>query len=471
MTETRYNEMTFEVPTLEGTRAELQELETRFDDAADTSARVDAIRSWKGSLDRRSTWDALVDLRFHQDTGNAEFKSALDHKDALSPQLTELDVAFKQKLLNHADRAGLEAALGRQAFALWDADSRSFAPAITEDLATESRLTNEYTELLASARIEFAGQMLNLSTLGKYLVSDDRAEREGANLARWAWFDTRRGELDRIYDDLARLRHGMARKLELSDYVELGYLRMQRIDYDRADVDRLRAQIRDQIVPLCTDLREQQREMLGVDTLRFWDEDILSPGGNPRPKGDHDWMVARAQRMFDEMGHGLGEFFRVMTERGLLDLKSRDGKAGGGFCTAMPSYGVPFVFANFNGTQGDVEVLTHEIGHAFQAWCAPRTVAPGLLLADDGERRDSLDESRVPHVAVDGALLRGRRRALPPRAPHGLDPLPVLRHGGRTTSSTSCTSARTPAPPSATPCGRRWSAPTFRGATTAGTRT
>jgi M3 family oligoendopeptidase len=27
---------------------------------------------------------------------------------------------------------------------------------------------------------------------------------------------------------------------------------------------------------------------------------------------------------------------------------------------------MPFVYANFNGTKGDVEVFTHEIGHAFQ---------------------------------------------------------------------------------------------------------
>ena len=41
--------------------------------------------------------------------------------------------------------------------------------------------------------------------------------------------------------------------------------------------------------------------------------------------------------------------------------------------TYMPDFQAPFVFANFNGTSGDVDVITHECGHAFQ----------GYLTADD----------------------------------------------------------------------------------------
>jgi M3 family oligoendopeptidase len=57
-----------------------------------------------------------------------------------------------------------------------------------------------------------------------------------------------------------------------------------------------------------------------------------------------------------------------MAEGGFLDLETRATKAPGGFCTVMPTPGVPFVFANFTGTHGDATVLTHEIGHAFQMW-------------------------------------------------------------------------------------------------------
>ncbi|HTC81785.1 MAG TPA: M3 family metallopeptidase, partial [Acidimicrobiia bacterium] len=84
-------------------------------------------------------------------------------------------------------------------------------------------------------------------------------------------------------------------------------------------------------------------------------------------QGDHDWMLARAAEMFDAMGD-LGPFFRRMARGGFLDLADRTGKAGGGFCTSFPTEGMPFVFANFNGTKGDVEVFSHEMGHAFQSY-------------------------------------------------------------------------------------------------------
>ena len=48
-----------------------------------------------------------------------------------------------------------------------------------------------------------------------------------------------------------------------------------------------------------------------------------------------------------------------------MDVESRPGKSGGGYCTSLPKYRSPFIFANFNGTSHDVEVVTHEAGHAF----------------------------------------------------------------------------------------------------------
>jgi M3 family oligoendopeptidase len=116
------------------------------------------------------------------------------------------------------------------------------------------------------------------------------------------------------------------------------------------------------------DLRRRQAHALGLESLKFWDEGVHDPLGNPAPQGDHDWMIERARAMFDAMHPEIGGFFGLMVDAHLMDLKNREGKAGGGFCTAFPDFGVPFIFANFNGTKGDVEVFTHEIGHALQAY-------------------------------------------------------------------------------------------------------
>ncbi len=59
-----------------------------------------------------------------------------------------------------------------------------------------------------------------------------------------------------------------------------------------------------------------------------------------------------------------------MIDRNLMDLTTKPGKANGGYMTFIDDYKVPFIFSNFNGTSGDVDVLTHEAGHAYQAYRA-----------------------------------------------------------------------------------------------------
>ena len=261
-------------------------------------------------------------------------------------------------------------AIRNQAFALWDCDARGFDPVIQDDLVAASKTNGEYVELLAGAELDFRGEKYNLSSIGKHHVSADRDTRHDSQAAKWGWFADNADALDTKFDTLVKLRDGMAKKLGLKDFVELGYLNMSRIDYSREDVERLRNEVREKIVPLVSRIRQQQAQDLGIDKVAYWDEGVFDKQGDPAPKGDHDWMLVRAQEMFDDIGHGMGDFFRLMNDKGLLDLKAREGKAGGGFCTAFPNWGVPFIFANFNATKHDAVVFTHEVGHAFQNYCS-----------------------------------------------------------------------------------------------------
>ena len=363
----KFGEMNATVPNYDEIEAEFQGITARLESAEDAAGRAAALAEWDTSRRRLDSTISLIHLHFNQNTRDDAARQAREAMDELAPKLTALEVKMKRGLLEGGHRAEYEAHFGAQAFSLWEQNIRSFDPAIESDLVTESKLEAEYVELTAAAEIEFQGERYNLSEISKFNEDPDRDVRHGAQSAVWKWFGENGDELDRIYGDLVTLRHSMAKKLGLSSFTELGYLRMNRIDYNEADVDNFRAQVREFVVPLCARIREEQAKTLGVDSLRFWDEPIFDPKGNPAPKGDHDWMLQQAQTMFDQLGQ-LGEFFRLMEDRELLDLKCRDGKAGGGFCTSFPSYGVPYIFANFNGTKGDVEVFTHEAGHAFQCW-------------------------------------------------------------------------------------------------------
>lgn len=357
-----------ETPTIENVTAEYARINADLDRSKTTADKRAALQQWEDLRRRLESWSAITSLHFSQDTTNEAYKQAQEYRDELQPKLTALEIAMKRRLLNSEDRDELEQILGKQAFGLWSADVTTFEPAIEADLVQESKLVNQYVELLASAKIEFQGETLNLSGIRKYTQDSDRSIRHAAEEARWNFFDRHKSQLDSIYDRLVKLRHQMAQKLGYDNYIGLGYQRMQRIDYTAADVANYRDEVVAKVVPLAQKIIDRKAQKLDLERMYFWDEAVFDLQGNPQPQGDLNWMLQQAQKMFDALHPELGSFFAMMVAGNLVDLETRPGKAGGGFCTGFPTVGVPYIFANFNRTKDDVEVFTHEMGHAFQAW-------------------------------------------------------------------------------------------------------
>jgi M3 family oligoendopeptidase len=322
----------------------------------------DALRrSWK-------TWANVTRLRYSQDTRRDEFREAQNELDRRSPSVTALDASMKQLFLASAERPQLEAGLGAQAFALWDADVAAFDPKISADLVRESTLSREYTELLASATVPFAGQERSLGGLGAFLQDPDREVRHAAERARWSAFDDRAERLDALFDELVRLRDGMARKLGFTSFTELGYRRMRRVDYGPDDVARYRSEVERVVVPLAHDVVRRSAAEGGLERAFFWDESALGMEDRVVPVGDRDWILDQTRAALAAIDPSLGEFVEMLLDAELVDVGNRPGKALGAYCTQFPTRNVPFVFANFNGSRSDVRTLMHELGHAFQAW-------------------------------------------------------------------------------------------------------
>ena len=363
-----FDDIKVETPTIEKVTAEYAQINAVLDESTTIADKQEALQQWENLRRRLETWSALTSLHFSQDTTNEAYKQAQEYRDEIQPKLTALEIAMKRRLLNSRDREELEKILGKQAFSLWSADVTTFEPAIEADLVEESKLVNQYVELLASAKIEFRGETLNLSGIRKYTQDSDRQTRHEAEQVRWNFFTQHKSQLDSIYDRLVKLRHQMAQKLGYDNYIGLGYQRMQRIDYTEADVANYRDEVVAKVVPLAQKIIDRKGQKLNLDRVYFWDEAVFDLQGNPQPQGDREWMLQQAQTMFDALHPELGSFFSMMVEGNLLDLETRSGKAGGGFCTGFPTEGVPYIFANFNNTKGDVEVFTHEMGHAFQGW-------------------------------------------------------------------------------------------------------
>lgn len=244
--------------------------------------------------------------------------------------------------------------------------------AVLDDMVEESRLANLYSKTVAAATVDFRGEACTTSRLTKYMQSTDRAERKEAFEAWASLFESIAPKIDEIYDGLVSLRSGMAKKLGFDSFIPLGYYKRRRYDYTSEDLKVFRKQVRELIVPACEKLYDRQRKTLGIDRLYYYDESISSPKGNPCPIGGKDYLVGKAQEMYRELSPESGEFFDFMVKYELFDLEAKQGKRVGGYCTSLPLYHAPFIFANFNGTKGDVNVLTHEAGHAFAGYTASK---------------------------------------------------------------------------------------------------
>jgi M3 family oligoendopeptidase len=288
--------------------------------------------------------------------------------DEKAPLLEEQTIKFYKTIFDSKYLPKLKKDLPPQFFKLAEFGFKAFKPEIIKELQEENKLSTEYSKLIASAQIEFEGKKYTLAQLTPFTLSKDRSTREKAYNAKMSFFIKNEKAIDQLFDKLVKVRTKIAKKLGFKNFTELGYVRMARADYNEKDIKVLRQQVQDYIVPLATKLYQKQAKRLGLKSLRYYDEKFEFESGNPTPKGDAKFMVKNAKKMYEELSKETGEFFNFMIKNELMDLEAKPGKRSGGYCTFFPEIKSPFIFSNFNGTSGDVDVLTHEAGHAFQVY-------------------------------------------------------------------------------------------------------
>jgi len=372
----KFNEYKYERPDMEAFKKQFQDVLTQFTQADSFEAQDRAMGEINRLRNHFESMQTLAEIRHSIDTTDEFYETEQNYFDENGPIYQGLVTDFYKALVNAAFRKELEEKWGCQLFNIAELRLKTFSPEIIEDLQQENKLSTEYTKLMASAKIEFDGKELNLSQLGPYQLSTDRDVRRKAYAAKYGFMEENEEKLDDIYDQLVKVRTTIARKLGYKNFVELGYARMMRTDYNADMVKKFRDQVKEYLVPVASKLKEKQRRRLGIDAIKHYDDKFSFKTGNAKPKGDSDWILENGKRMYQEMSPETHEFFTFMTENGLMDLVAKKGKAGGGYCTYISEYQAPFIFSNFNGTAGDIDVLTHEVGHAFQAYSSRHLEVP-----------------------------------------------------------------------------------------------
>ena len=370
----KFANLPYRRPRLDPIDPALTALPAQMEKAASAEELLRLLAVYEKFASEVMTMYNLAYIRHTVNTRDPFYEQENNFYDQYLPNYTQLCNEVNRVLAASPLRAELERELGRAYFQNAALSMRAFAPEIKEDLVEENRLMSRYQQLMASARIHFEGRVLTFPQLTPYKESPDAAIRKAACTAEGLFLQENGEELDSLFDSLVKVRTRMAHKLGFENFTAMAYCRQTRSCYDRADVASFREQVIRYVVPLSTRLIERQHERNGIENPHMWDRTFLFPGGNPAPSDPPEIIFEKGRRMYSELSGETREFFDFMLENDLFDVLSKDGKANGGYCTEMPDFLSPFVFANFNGTSGDIEVLTHECGHAFESFRAMRTM-------------------------------------------------------------------------------------------------
>ena len=375
----KFSDYKLVVPNVKKYAAKMEEFIKELNACKNADEAAKVIKKLNKYNSKIETQTSIIYVLYSCDTTNKKYAKAQDYLDEVSPTFAKYGQDVTKVLANAPYRADLEKKFGSFLFKKYDISLKTFDEKIMPELMQINKLTSEYDLIFGSAQIDFRGEQLNLSQLGKYLQDSDRETRREAAKAMDKWLEEHEQRIGEIYGELVLLRDTMAKKLGYKSFTELGYYMLGRTDYNADMVKVYREQIAREVVPVCNKLYKEQMKRLGIKNPQYFDYNLMFKSGNPLPAGDPKYLVEQAQKMYSALGAESKEFFDFMVKYELMDLEARKGKAPGGYCTYFPDYKSPFIFSNFNGTQGDVNVLCHEGGHAFQAFLSSNIKVPELM--------------------------------------------------------------------------------------------
>lgn len=365
----KFSEIPYQRPDLEAAKTQFAALVQAFQAAGSFQEAERIYLEMEQAKARFFTQRTLASIRRDINTNDSFYDGEKAWFDQVCPELEKVFQDWDMAQLSGAFRKDFEEKYGSVSLRNAEMGLKTFSPAVIADLQKENQLVASYTKLLASAQIPFEGKHYTLAQLATFKEESDDARRLAAWTAEGQWYLDHSQELDRIYDDLVHLRTDIARKLGFENYIGLGYCRMKRNCYDQNDVRAFREAVRKYVVPVADQVYRSQAQRLGKQyPMNFADNALEFRSGNPRPVGNPEEILKMGSVFYRELSQETNEFWTSMRENEMMDVLSRTGKAGGGYCTNLSEYHTPFIFANFNGTSHDVKVITHEAGHAFAGY-------------------------------------------------------------------------------------------------------
>ena len=371
----KFNEMTYTRPDIGALLARCKELAAKAAAAPDGDALVRLYYEQSEAFAEYNTAANLANIHYTCDTRDAYWKAEQDFFDANGPAVTNASVEISRAFLANPHVDVLTAKFGTTCVAGMKNAVLGMDDRTVELQQQFNALVSRYQQIYGGALVELDGKQLTIPQLGPYKEDLDPAVRRAAYEAEAGYFDAHRAELDELYGEIVKNLNAQARVMGYHDYSELSYVRMNRIGYGPEEIRKFRDQVANDVVPQLQKVMALRAKRTGIARPTFTDLPIMFKDGNPKPIPGYKARMDAARTMYHELSPETAEFIDFMQDNELFDVESRPGKMSGGYMTSLPSYKAPFIFANWNNTSGDVDVLTHECGHAFEGYVAERDPA------------------------------------------------------------------------------------------------
>ena len=371
----KFNEMTYTRPDIGALLARCKELAAKAAAAPDGDALVRLYYEQSEAFAEYNTAANLANIHYTCDTRDEYWKAEQDFFDANGPAVTNASVEISRAFLANPHVDALTEKFGTTCVAGMKNAVLGMDDRTVELQQQFNALVSRYQQIYGGALVELDGKQLTIPQLGPYKEDLDPAVRRAAYEAEAGYFDAHRAELDELYGEIVKNLNAQARVMGYHDYSELSYVRMNRIGYGPEEIRKFRDQVANDVVPQLQKVMAMRAKRTGIARPTFTDLPIMFKDGNPKPIPGYKARMDAARTMYHELSPETAEFIDFMQDNELFDVESRPGKMSGGYMTSLPSYKAPFIFANWNDTSGDVDVLTHECGHAFEGYVAERDPA------------------------------------------------------------------------------------------------
>lgn len=332
----------------------------------------ESLDSW---MEQWSDLRKLVDERYARlslatklDTADEEKeKRFFDFLEHVYPSTQAADQGLKKKLLgSELTPQGMELALKKM-----QAEADLFCEENLPLLTEESKLGTQYSKILGAQTIQWQEEELTLVQVKSTLLTTDRRVRKEL----WELLSQRQLEdreaINELWKKFMAVRGKLASNAGFPDYRAFRWQQQLRLDYSPKESRQFIDAVKEVAVPAATRVYNQYQSRMEIDQVRPWDlldnQTTFSLPAIQAFKTEEEF-ITRVGNILDRLDPVLGDYFKSMQDKDLLDLMNKKGKGPGGFCTTFATLCEPFIFMNAVGRGSDLRVLFHESGHAFHVF-------------------------------------------------------------------------------------------------------